>query len=198
MKKRIALVSGLLGAIVLAFAGVATAANAPGSVSCSGNSLAGTTIASNVNVPAGATCDLSWSDVKGNVSVSGSLINYGATTFEKNVAVNPGGSFIASNWGVTISGNLSYLNPATYSYNGFFGNYGFGPGDAYGHYNVVKGNLTYTITSDTAYPDYQSPLLYFGGGTTVGGNFTYSDHGIGFPGHLDQGGLKVVGSTNIS
>jgi hypothetical protein len=48
------------------------------------------------------------------------------------------------------------------------------------------------------YPDYQSPLLYFGGGTTVNGNFNYSDLGTGFRGHLDQGGLTVLGQSNVS
>jgi hypothetical protein len=45
---------------------------------------------------------------------------------------------------------------------------------------------------------YQSPLLYFGGGTNVQGSFTHSDQGTGFPGHLDQGGLQVSGAKSIS
>jgi hypothetical protein len=189
--KRISLIAALLGATIFAFAGSAIAApGATGNVNCTDNSLAGKVINSNVTVPAGATCDLSWSDIKGNVSIAGTLTTYGMTTFEKNVSV-VGGSFGAANWGVTIDGNLSFLNPATYSYNGFWGNQG-------GSTNLVKGNLSYTITSDTVYPMYQSPLLYFGGGTTVDGNFSYSDQGTGFPGHLDQGGLNVLGQTSIS
>jgi hypothetical protein len=145
------------------------------------------TISTNVNVPAGATCKLSGSDVKGNVSVQGTLVTFGTTTFEKNVSVT-GGSFAAANWGVTIDGNLSFVNPAAYSYNGFWGNYSA---------NEVKGNLSYAIESSTAYPCYQSPLLYFGGGTKVDGNFNYSDQGTGFAGHLDQGGLNVLRTKTI-
>jgi hypothetical protein len=174
-------------AVVAMFAvpSVAMAAPATGSTTCTDSSdLQGKVINSNVTVPAGATCNLSWSDIKGNVAVNGSLVTYGQTHFEKNVSIN-GGSFAAMNWGVTIDGNLSFLNPAVYSYNGFWGNQG-------GTSNLVKGNLTYTITSDTVYPDYQSPLLYFGGGTTVNGTFNYSDQGSGFPGHLDKGGLNVL------
>ena len=185
----------LMGLAVLgsgaAMALSAAPAMAAGNTSCTDSSLQGKTIAANVTVPAGASCDLSWADVKGNVDVYGSLKTFGITHFEGNVTVHPGGSYGASNWGVTIDKNLSITDPATYSYNGFWGNQG-------GTTNVVKGNLNYTIDADTVYPMYQSPLLYFGGGTTVEKNFNYSDQGTGFPGHLDRGGLHVVGQTNIS
>jgi len=186
MKRLIALLA-VLAATSAIVAGSALAGG--GSVTCTDNNMAGKTINSNVTVPAGANCDLSWSTVNGNVSVAGKLTTFGITHFTKNVSV-VGGSFAAANWGVTIDGNLSFLNPAVYSYNGFWGNQG-------GTSNLVKGNLTYSITSDTVYPDYQSPLLYFGGGTTVNGNFTYSDLGTGFPGHLDKGGLTVLGGNNV-
>jgi hypothetical protein len=162
-----------------------------GSVKCTDSSLAGTTINSNVTVPAGAHCDLSWADVKGNVSISGDVTNYGATHYEGNVTVNPGGSFAAANWGITIDKSLTITDPRTYSYNGFWGNQG-------GTTNEIKGDVTYTITSAANYPNYQSPLLYFGGGTKVDGNFTYSDQGVGFPGHLDTGGLTVLGTQSIT
>jgi hypothetical protein len=146
----------------------------------------GTVISNNLIVPAGVDCRLGWDEVQGNVSVAGNLLTFGKAHFDKNVTVSRGGSFAASNWGVTIDGNLSITNPGVYSYNGFWGNYSA---------NEVKGNVTYTITSDMTYPQYQSPLLYFGGGTKVDGNFTYSTAGVG---HLDQGGLQVIGTTNIS
>jgi hypothetical protein len=187
MKRLFALLAGpVLAASVWAVAAPPAGAAATGSTTCTSNDLAGKTISTNVNVPAGARCDLSWSDVKGNVSVQGTLVTFGATHFEKNVSVT-GGSFAAANWGVTIDGNLSFVNPAVYSYNGFWGDYS--P-------NVVKGNLSYNIDSTTVYPCYQSPLLYFGGPTTVN-NFNYSDLGTGFAGHLDQGGLTVLGSKTI-
>jgi hypothetical protein len=187
MKRLFALLAGpVLAASVWAVAAPPAGAAATGSTTCT-SKMQGVTIWTNVNVPAGATCDLSWSDVKGNVSVQGTLVTYGTTTFEKNVSVT-GGSFAAANWGVTINGNLSFVNPAVYSYNGFWGNYSA---------NEVKGNLSYTIDSSTVYPCYQSPLLYFGGGTKVDGNFNYSDQGTGFAGHLDQGGLNVVAGKTI-
>jgi hypothetical protein len=37
---------------------------------------------------------------------------------------------------------------------------------------IGSARLTHSITSDTVYPPYQSPLLYFGGGTKVDGSST--------------------------
>jgi hypothetical protein len=102
--------------------------------------------------------------------------------FDKNVTVK-GGEFAGKNNRVQIDGNLTITNPAVYSSNGFWGNQD--------GTNLVKGNVTYTIDNTMAYPDYQSPSLYFGGGTQVVGNFNYSDQGTGFPGHLDTGGLTA-------
>ena len=172
---------GLVGAV----AASAPALAATGTTSCT-TDVTQSVITTNLTVPAGATCRLFGTEVTGNVTVQGTLVAFGAT-FDKNVSVT-GGSFTGVNWGVTVKGNLSFVDPATYSYNGFFGNYS--P-------NLVKGNLSYVIDSSTAYPCYQSPLLYFGGGTRVNGNFSYSDQGTGFAGHLDQGGLTVVGTTSI-
>jgi hypothetical protein len=185
--KRISLIAAVLGAIAFAFAGSAVAA--PTYVPCTPD-MAGTIVTKNIDVPAGTTCDLSWATINGNVKVEGTLTTYGVTTFNGNVTVT-GGSYAASNWGVTINGNLTFTDPATYSYNGFWGNQG-------GTSNLVTGNLYYTINSATQYPNYQSPLLYFGGGTTVKGNFVYSDQGTGFKGHLDTGGLTVLKNTTIS
>jgi hypothetical protein len=163
--KRFALVAAVLGATIFAFAGNAVAAPSP--VSCTSNTLAGTTVNKAVDVPAGATCDLSWATINGNVTVEGSLVNFGMTTFNGNVTVNPGGSVQFSNWGVTINGNLSITDPAANSGNGFWGDYS--P-------NTVTGGITYTITpaAAAAYLQYQWPYLYFGGPTTVGGNVHYS------------------------
>ena len=180
-----ALAASLLGSTA---AGAATNPNptATGTTTCTSDGLSPSVITTNLNVPAGATCRLYGNEVKGNVTVQGSLVAFGAT-FDRNVSVT-GGSFSGSNWGVTIKGNLSFVDPATYSYNGFWGNYS---------HNTVDGNVSYVIDNSTAYPCYQSPLLYFGGGTTVNGNFTYSDQGTGFAGHLDQGGLNVLGSNSV-
>src|SRR5262249_35000198 len=151
-------------AAAVAVPAVSLAAPAPGSTICTDNSLAGQKVTTNVTVPAGARCDLSWADVQGNVAVSGDLVTFGQTHFAKNVSVT-GGSFAAANWGVTIDGNLSITNPVANKGNGFWGDYS--P-------NAVKGNVTYTITPEAAaaYPQYQWPYMYFGGPTTVKGNVT--------------------------
>jgi hypothetical protein len=185
-----ALAATLLGTAASASAAANPNANASpattGMTTCTTDGLSPSVITTNLNVPAGATCRLYGNEVKGNVTVQGTLAAFGAT-FDRNVSVT-GGSFGGSNWGVTIKGNLSFVDPATNSQNGFWGNYS--P-------NTVEGNLSYVIDSSTAYPCYQSPLLYFGGGTTVNGSFNYSDQGTGFAGHLDQTGLHVVGSKSI-
>jgi hypothetical protein len=144
-------------------------------------------VTTNLVVPPGAFCGLAGNEVQGNVTVQGSLVVYGGV-FDKNVSVT-GGLFKGVNNGVTINGNLSFQDPAVGSYNGFWGNQG-------GSTNIVKGNLSYTIDSSTSYPLYNSPLLYFAGGTTVNGNMSYSDQGTGWPGHLDKTGLQVLGSTS--
>ena len=183
-----ALAATLLGTSTAAFAATNPNANpaTTGTTMCPGDLPSGSVVTTNLNVPAGATCRLFGNEVKGNVTVQGSLVAFGAT-FDRNVSVT-GGSFAGENWGVTIKGNLSFVDPATYSYNGFWGNYS---------HNTVDGNVSYVIDNSTAYPCYQSPLLYFGGGTTVNGSLSYSDQGTGFAGHLDTGGLNVVGSKSI-
>ena len=182
-----ALAASLLGTTA-ASAAANPNAGTNGTTTCTTDGLSPSVITTNLNVPAGATCRLYGNEVKGNVSVQGSLVAFGAT-FDRNVSVT-GGSFAGENWGVTIKGNLSFVDPATYSYNGFWGNQG-------GTTSTVDGNMSYVIDSRTASPCYQSPLLYFGGGTTVNGSFNYSDQGTGFAGHLDQTGLHVVGSKSI-
>jgi hypothetical protein len=183
---RKSLIAAAVAAASLAVPALASAQ--VGNTPCTDSSLAGTTVTSNITVPAGATCDLSWADLQKNVEVYGSLVTFGQTHFEGNVTVHPGGSFAAANWGVTIDKNLQFTDPATYSYNGFWGNYSA---------NVVKGSITYTLDANANYPMYQSPLLYFGGGVTAG-SFTYSDTSVGFPGHLDTGGLHVTGASSIT
>src|SRR5262249_3149521 len=127
--------------LVIAAAALAvptTSMAAGGNTTCTDNSLAGKTISTNVTVPAGASCALTWAHVHAgnNVTVYGDLVTFGITHFAKNVTVMPGGSFAAANWGVTIDGNLSITDPAANSGNGFWGDYSK---------NSVKGNVSYTI-----------------------------------------------------
>jgi hypothetical protein len=135
------------------------------------------TVNSNLTVPAGAPlCRVFNATINGNTSVQGNIKVFGGT-FNGNVSVT-GGSFATDNAAVKINGNLSFVNPAVNSQNGFWR-----PAE-------VTGNLSYSITSDTVYPMYQSPLLYFGAPTQVDRSFNYSDLGTGFPGHL-------VGAPNV-
>src|SRR5262245_22644133 len=187
--KRISIIAALLGSLV--FAGVAAASPSPcGSTTSTDKNLAGKTITTNSTVPAGARCDLSWSDVQGNVNVNGNLVTFGITHFGKNVTVMPGGSFAAANWGVTIDGNLSITDPAANSANGFWGDYTG---------NTVKGNVSYTITpgAAAAYPQYQWPYLYFGGPTTVNGNVSYSVGALSGVRPFAQGSM-AASSINVS
>jgi hypothetical protein len=171
-------IAATMAAVSLAVPSLASAA---GNTPCTGGNLAGTVVNSNVTVPVGAPCDLGWADVKGNVDVYRAVSNFGATHFEGNVTVHPGGSFAASNWGVTIDKNLSWTDPATYSYNGRWGDYS--P-------NVIKGQINYTVTSATNCPIYQAPVLYFNDTTAAG--FNFSDQGLGQHRAPATDGLNIV------
>jgi len=198
----------------LAVPAIASASAPPVTTLDSADYIAQTLPAGNYDVPAGNKVNLSWADVKGNLTVEGSVVNFGKTLYEKNVTVNKRGSFMAGNWPVTINGNLQITDPAANSQNGFWGDYWVDPTDPTGqiqdrpdlHLNEVKGNLIYTIDANGNYPQYQSPLPYFGGGTKVDGKFTYNTGGrmtqspgdglIAAPAAM--GSLTTVGTTTIS
>jgi hypothetical protein len=166
--------------VIVAAAALAipAAASAAGNTVCDHN-IGSVALNSNVTVPAGTTCSLSGS-INGNVTVNGELKMFGGHV-TGNVTVNRGGSFSGINWPVTIDKNLTITDPAANSASGFWGDYSY---DETGHIvsrpdlhlNVVKGNITYTITPEAAaaYPDYQWPSLYFGGGAKVNGSYNYS------------------------
>jgi hypothetical protein len=180
MKKRIALGSGLLGAIVLAFAGVAMAGT-PGSTSCNGD-IGGGVVSTNLNVPAGATCRLFGTEVKGNISVgAGATLHTFGFTADQNVNVN-GGYFVDNNQGFTIKGNLSIDSSQGDPYvanNGFWSDYS--P-------SYIGGNFSYTNNVGWFYAGSNG-----GFPMTVHGNFTYAGNGRPY-----QGGLTVQGQSNIS
>jgi hypothetical protein len=142
------------------------------------------TVATNFTVPAGAPLCRVYGEIKGNTSVAGTLKAFGGT-FDGNVSVN-GGSFSADNSAVKINGNLSFVDPAANSQNGFW------PG-ATG--SLVTGNLSYMIDSNASYSCYAWPQLYLHG-ITVNKNFTYT--GYTFNNHLDADLTGVVGSKTIT
>jgi hypothetical protein len=137
------------------------------------------TYAGNLLVPAGKTCLLYHSTVKGNVIVNGNLKAWGAT-FEKNVNVD-GGSLKVFNSGATFLGNVSITNSA-------------GP-DGDGSDNGFWGDTNSTVAGNLIYENNTVPL--FIGGVTVKGNFNYS----GSPCRVfsrDGGDPSVAGQTSVS
>jgi hypothetical protein len=135
-----------------------------------------TTYSGNLFVPAGATCRLYWSEVKGNTIVNGNLVTIGSTF--RNVIVD-GGSLTVLNWGCTFHGNVSIKNSAGRDgggFNGFWSN----QGDAG---STVEGNLIYE--NDTA-------QLYTEGNLTVLKNFNFSGSRCPAP------SVNVVGQSNVS
>jgi hypothetical protein len=151
----------------LAVPAASMAAGAPGNINCTGSMGNVNLPSTNVTVPAGAVCRLS--GTIGNLTANGTMLMQGGEV-AGNVTVNPGGLFQGYNYGVTIDKNLTITNPAAESpiggSNGFYGNQG-------GTTNVVKGVVSFTLNSGV-YAPYTWPALYFGGGTTVGGNVNYS------------------------
>jgi hypothetical protein len=193
MKKRIALVVAMLGAI-FAFAGNAMAAPptiCPNAALGSTSFADGFKITGNLTVPAGTDCRLGPGEVVGVANVAGNLYTFGKVHFDSNVVVSAGGSFAASNWGVTIDGNLNITDPAANSGNGFWGDYS---------QNTVKGAISYIITptAAAAYPQYQWPYLYFGGPTTVGKSVTYSVGSLLDVRPFAQGNMTASGGISVS
>jgi hypothetical protein len=123
----------------------------------------------------------------GNILVQGDLF-VSAATINGNVTVANGGHIEFDNYGSTVNGNLTIVDPAANSQSGFWADLG-------GTSSLVTGNVTYTIDSNASYPQYQSPLLYLYN-VHVNGNLDYSDFGPGFTGHLYNGAV-VDGHVNL-
>ena len=146
-------------------------------------------IVGNLTVPDGGLCRLHGNEITGNISVGkGATLHVFGMTADNNVSVD-GGSFVASNWGVTIGGNLSILNPAPYTQSGFWGNYSS---------NEVKGNVSFTLDGTVTFPDSGWPSLYAGGGVTVDKNLTYSVGGLSSVRPFDASGWNVIGHITTS
>jgi hypothetical protein len=137
------------------------------------NAWQGRIIQSNMSVPAGKTCRIYWSEVKGNVNVQGDLITI-HTQFDKNVNVD-GGSLTVMNWGSTFLGNLSIKNSP---------GRGGGPNGFWSDYSAT------VISGDFSYQGNSVPL-YTEGNVTVNGNMTYDTSPCG---NLPT----VLGSMNVT
>jgi hypothetical protein len=172
---------------IAAFAVPSSAMAAAGSTTCANATVdndAGVTyylpatVATNLNVPAGAICRLYGNEVQGNISVGagGTLHTFGLTA-DRNVTAT-GGYFLDNNYGFTIKGNLSIDGSQGNPYitnNGFASDY---------TPSVIMGNFSYTNNLG---------WFYARGSNTVNGNFIYSGNGRPY-----QGGLTVLGNSNIS
>jgi hypothetical protein len=200
--KRIALLGAVLGATILALAGSALAAPGTGATPCPNATLGhssfpdGTVIPGTLTVAAGVDCRLGWVEVTGPTNVAGNLLTFGPVHFHSGVTVTPGGSFVASNYGVTIDGNLSITDPAANSNNGFFGNQ---PINGVPTYSTVNGNVTYTVSpaAAAAYPQYQWPALYTGYRTVVTKNVNYSVGALPNRPWINYA-WEIAGTTNVS
>jgi hypothetical protein len=98
-------------------------------------------IPTNLDVPAGATCQLNWVEVVGNVTVEGTLTAF-SSKFDKNVNVTGAGSIslINGETSMPILGNLNIT--------GSSGNSGiYCPN----HSNVIQGNINVTGNSGSFY-----------------------------------------------
>lgn len=89
-------------------------------------------ISNNLDVPAGASCQLNWAEVTGTVTVEGTLLSF-SSQYDKNVTVSGAGSILIANGysNRPIKGNLSI------SGTGQSGIYPANDGN-----NVVLGNIT--------------------------------------------------------
>lgn len=99
-----------------------------GSIECTGIYTGPNPIASNLHVPAGATCQLNWIDVQGNVTVDGNLIST-SSKFDMNVTVT-GTIVFQNNYQTPLIGkNLTISNSS-------------GQSGIYGDTTVINGNVS--------------------------------------------------------
>jgi len=155
------------------------------------DSLSGTTINKNVDVPAGVTRPdgspiwLTYAHITGNVSIEGDVM-MAADTVDGNVTVSGPGSFLGlSNYASHFERNLTVQNSSGI-YTGGPGTTSFGNWTQYNAPSQVDGSFTFTGNSGGLYSGY--PMH-------VTGSFTYSSNTGPV---LDRGGLTVAGQQNIS
>jgi hypothetical protein len=107
---------------------------AGGITTCTAKMPDGVLIQNNLHVPAGASCQLNWAEVMGNVTVEGTLISF-SSQYDKNIDVTGAGAIsIANGYSARpIKGNLKI------SGSGQSGIYPANDGN-----NVVLGNIIVT------------------------------------------------------
>ena len=136
-----------------------------GSSTCIGDTV--TTVTSNLDVPAGATCRLFGVEVHGNVTVEGTLVSFSAK-FDKNVSVIGGTIAIVNGNGEdsALLGNLTITGSTL-------------PGGIFcpNSTNVIGGNLTVAGNSGGFYVC----------SANVGGNVTVSSN----TGRIDLNGIHA-------
>jgi hypothetical protein len=142
----------------------------------------------NVDVPAGANVQLRWVDIKGNLSVEGTL-SLASSQIEGNVNVSgPGaGLSLFNDPGNHIYGNLT-VNGAGGYYDGSSINTGLG---VYVDGQQVDGSLTFTNNTGSR--------MNLSGSMTVNGKFTYSHNAqpYALP-YTNTGELTVNGAQVIA
>ena len=162
------------------------------------DSLRGTTINKNVDVPAGVTRPdgspiwLSWAHITGNVSIEGNVYMSGDTV-DGNVTVSGPGSFLGlSNYASHFARNLTVQNSSGI-YTGGPGTTSFGNWTQYdpqvsGAQGVSQVDGSFTFINN-------SGGLYSGYPMHVSGGFTYTGNTGPV---LDRGGLNVDGQQVVS
>jgi hypothetical protein len=129
---------------------VAPAFAAGGTTTCTGQWTGVNPIPNNLDVPAGAVCQLNWVEVVGNVNVEGTLISF-SSMYDQNINVTGAGSITIAN-GYSdrpIKGNVNISGT---------GQSGIYPGNTG---NTVLGNINVTGLNNGG--------TFYVGGATVNG-----------------------------
>jgi hypothetical protein len=148
------------------------------------DALNSTTINKNVDVPQGANVQLRWVDIKGNLSVEGTLA-LASSQIEGNAEVSgPGAGLSLFN----DPGNHFWRNLTVNSAGGYNDSSSINTGlGTYSNGQQIDGNLIFTNNTGSR--------LSLNGTMTVNGSFTYSGNALPY---TDNGELTVLGSTSIS
>jgi hypothetical protein len=139
------------------------------------------TINQNVDVPQGAAVQLRWVDIKGDLTVEGTLSLASSQIEGSAFVTGPGAGLSLFN----DPGNHFYrdltVNGAGGYYDGSWINTGLG---VYSSGQQIDGSLVFTNNTGSR--------LSLNGSMTVNGSLTYSGNALPYPGGLTVGGLQSV------